>query len=120
MSRRRHAALGWLAICIGCGLQQSSDAWRQVGFGAALTNPAHAIWSEAAPDVFEAHIETSKGVFVVEVHRDWAPRGADRFFNLVRVGFFDDSRFFRVRAGFGVGRSPSQRGPFVRLLDCSS
>ena len=37
---------------------------------------------------------------MIEVHRDWAPRGADRFYNLVRAGFFDDSRFFRVRAGF--------------------
>ena len=44
--------------------------------------------------------ETGKGAFVVEAHRDWAPRGADRFYNLVRAGFFDDSRFFRVRAGF--------------------
>ncbi|MDD5544112.1 MAG: peptidylprolyl isomerase [Acidobacteriia bacterium] len=45
-------------------------------------------------------METSKGSFVIQVHRDWAPHGAGRFFNLVRSGFFDDSRFFRVRAGF--------------------
>jgi peptidyl-prolyl cis-trans isomerase A (cyclophilin A) len=39
---------------------------------------------------------------VVEVHRDWAPRGADRFYNLVKNGFFDNARFFRVIEGFMV------------------
>ena len=45
-------------------------------------------------------LETGKGAFVIEAHRAWAPNGVDRFRNLVRAGFFDDSRFFRVRAGF--------------------
>jgi cyclophilin family peptidyl-prolyl cis-trans isomerase len=53
-----------------------------------------------APDQFTAAFHTSKGDFAVEVHRDWAPIGADRFYNLVRSGFFDDQRFFRVRAAF--------------------
>ncbi len=44
--------------------------------------------------------DTTKGKIVIEVERAWAPNGADRFYNLVRTGFFDDSRFFRVRAGF--------------------
>lgn len=65
-----------------------------------LSHPRHAFWSESAPAVFQAKFQTSKGDFVIEAHRDWAPRGVDRFFNLVRAGFFDDSRFFRVRAGF--------------------
>jgi peptidyl-prolyl cis-trans isomerase A (cyclophilin A) len=46
--------------------------------------------------------ETTKGAFVVQVHRDWAPRGADRFYNLAKAGFFDDVRFFRVISGFMV------------------
>jgi peptidyl-prolyl cis-trans isomerase A (cyclophilin A) len=58
--------------------------------------------NETAPEVFQVKFQTSKGDFIIEAHRDWAPRGADRFLNLVRVGFFDDSRFFRVRAGFIV------------------
>ncbi|MYG81585.1 MAG: peptidylprolyl isomerase, partial [Gemmatimonadetes bacterium] len=53
-----------------------------------------------APDIFRARFETSKGDFVVEVHRDWAPNGADRFYNLVANGYFDDVRFFRVVPGF--------------------
>ncbi len=53
-----------------------------------------------APDVFQARFETSKGDFVIEVHRDWSPNGADRFYNLVANGYYDDVRFFRVIDGF--------------------
>ncbi len=67
---------------------------------AALMDPNHAVWSEAAPQVFWVRFETTKGAFIVEAHRFWGPHGADRFYNLVRTGFFDDSRFFRVREGF--------------------
>jgi cyclophilin family peptidyl-prolyl cis-trans isomerase len=78
---------------------------------AALLNPRHKFWDERAPDTFRVKFETTKGVFVVEARRDWAPRGADRFYNLVRAGFFDDSRFFRVRAGFvaqfGIAGDPA-------------
>jgi peptidyl-prolyl cis-trans isomerase A (cyclophilin A) len=56
--------------------------------------------SERAPDLYRASFATSKGDFVIEVHRDWAPRGADRFFNLVKNGYFDETRFFRVVRGF--------------------
>ncbi len=57
-------------------------------------------FQETAPDVFTAQFNTSQGAFRVEVQRAWAPRGADRFFNLVRNGFYDDVRFFRVLTGF--------------------
>jgi peptidyl-prolyl cis-trans isomerase A (cyclophilin A) len=67
---------------------------------AGLRDPARA--QERAPSVFRVRFDTTKGPFVVEVHRDWAPRGADRFYNLAKVGFFDDIRFFRVIAGFMV------------------
>lgn len=53
-----------------------------------------------APEVFDVAMETTKGPITIEVHRDWAPRGADRFYELVRARYFDDSRVFRVRAGF--------------------
>jgi peptidyl-prolyl cis-trans isomerase A (cyclophilin A) len=53
-----------------------------------------------APDVFRATFATSKGDVVIEVHRDWAPHGADRFYNLVKAGYYNDTRFFRVVGGF--------------------
>ncbi len=65
-----------------------------------LLDPSKA--SATAPDVFEAKFTTTKGEFVVEVHRDWAPNGADRFYNLVKMGFYDGTRFFRAVDGFMV------------------
>ena len=70
------------------------------GFGQAITNPA-ALTAQAPPD-YKVKFDTSKGPFVVEVHRDWAPLGADRFYNLVKNGFFNNARFFRVISGFMV------------------
>ncbi len=58
--------------------------------------------AELPPNVFNVKFETSKGDFTVEVHRDWAPIGADRFYELVKSKFFDNSRFFRVLKGFVV------------------
>jgi peptidyl-prolyl cis-trans isomerase A (cyclophilin A) len=59
-------------------------------------------FSAQAPAVFQAKFTSTKGDFVVEVHRDWAPNGADRFYNLVKGGFYDDTRFFRAVDGFMV------------------
>lgn len=58
--------------------------------------------TEQAPPVYKAKFTTTKGDFVIEVHREWAPKGADRFYNLVKAGFFEDVRFFRVVEGFMV------------------
>jgi peptidyl-prolyl cis-trans isomerase A (cyclophilin A) len=65
-----------------------------------LANPA--ALREQAPATYKARFDTSKGTFVIEVTRDWAPNGADRFFNLVKNGFYDNVRFFRVISGFMV------------------
>jgi peptidyl-prolyl cis-trans isomerase A (cyclophilin A) len=65
-----------------------------------LLDPSKA--SAKAPDVFKAKFTTTKGDFVIEVHRDWSPNAADRFFNLVQMGFYDDTRFFRDVSGFMV------------------
>lgn len=57
---------------------------------------------EKAPDTFRAKFSTTKGDFVLEVVRAWAPNGADRFYNLVKIGFFEDVALFRVVEGFVV------------------
>jgi peptidyl-prolyl cis-trans isomerase A (cyclophilin A) len=63
-----------------------------------------------APAVYRARIDTTAGSFVIEAHRDWAPHGADRFYELVRDGYYDNSRFFRVVPGrwaqFGIAGDP--------------
>jgi peptidyl-prolyl cis-trans isomerase A (cyclophilin A) len=60
----------------------------------ALLKPSS--FTERSPETFNASFDTNKGEFVVEVHRAWAPLGADRFYNLVKGGYYDDCRFFRV------------------------
>lgn len=70
------------------------------GANPALTDVALA--NETAPDLYKVKFETTEGDFVVEVHREWAPIGADRFYNLVKIGYFDDVRPFRNIAGFMV------------------
>ncbi len=57
---------------------------------------------EQAPASYKVKFDTSKGAFVVQVNRAWAPQGADRFYNLVKSGFYDNVRFFRVISGFMV------------------
>jgi|SRR5450759_3705269 len=67
--------------------------------------------ANTAPATFRVHLETSKGSIVIEVHRDWAPHGADRFYELVIAAYFDDNRFFRVVKGqwaqFGINGDPA-------------
>lgn len=62
------------------------------------------------PETYRVRFETTKGPFVMEVNREWAPRGADRFHELVRTGFYDGARFYRVRpkfiAQFGISADP--------------
>lgn len=70
--------------------------------GAGLLNAQETAKSTKAPDKFRVKFETSCGDFTVEVQRDWAPLGADRFHELVQAGFYDECRFFRVVPGFVV------------------
>ena len=83
------AAAAAVAATIGLGAQADT---------AKLRNPS--TLTEQAPATYRANFETTKGAFVIEVHRDWAPNGADRFYNLVKNGFYNDVRFFRVVSGF--------------------
>lgn len=113
---RRSTARSARAALLGIGLTASLASCVSGGSEflrtppAPLLNPDDPSWSSPAPDEFVVEFETSKGPFAVEVNRSWAPLGADRFYHLVRSGFFDDSRFFRVREGFiaqfGVAGDP--------------
>ena len=87
------------AIVLLCtGLLVGLTSADQTARAANLSDPASL--NEQAPATYKAKFDTSKGPFVVEVYRGWAPNGADRFYNLVKNGFFDDARFFRVLEGF--------------------
>lgn len=74
----------------------------------ALLHPAKL--TAKAPATFAVEFDTTKGKFVVTVHRAWAPRGVDRFYNLVKAGFYNGNEFFRVVKGFvvqfGISGSP--------------
>ena len=64
----------------------------------ALLNPSAA--NDTAPARYSVHLDTTKGPIVIDVTRSWAPKGADRFYNLVKIGYFTDVAFFRVLTGF--------------------
>jgi peptidyl-prolyl cis-trans isomerase A (cyclophilin A) len=87
-------------------LTVASPAFSQAG---NLANPA--ALNEQAPANYKVKFDTSKGVFMVDVRRDWAPNGADRFYNLVKNGYYDNVRFFRVifsfMAQFGIHGDPN-------------
>lgn len=89
-----------VSFAFAAALALGAVAWAAAAGAGNLSDPASL--NEKAPAVYKAKFDTSKGPFVIEVNRDWAPRGADRFYNLVKNGFFDNARFFRVIEGFMV------------------
>ncbi|MFN8580391.1 MAG: peptidylprolyl isomerase [Gemmatimonadaceae bacterium] len=78
---------------------------------AILRDPSRPFWKAKAPDTVAVDFQTSRGTFTVELVRAQAPNGVDRFYNLARAGYFDDSRFFRVVpffvAQFGIAGDPA-------------
>jgi len=97
--------LGILCVPVGCATLDSPRASRS-----SLSDPNAPEMNRRAPEMFKVRLETSKGNIVIEVHRDWAPHGTDRFHNLVCGGYYDDARFFRVIDGrwaqFGINGNP--------------
>ena len=75
-----------------------------------LLDPRHESFQKPAPDISVVHLSTNKGDIVIELYRSWSPNGVDRFFNLVRHGYYNGARFFRVRDGefaqFGINGVP--------------
>lgn len=97
-----------------CGTLLCAAAWLALAACSSTTSetkteeppkkeePPKSAIPENAPDVFKVDFDTSKGLVVVEVHRDWAPIGVDHFYTLVKLGFYDGDRFFRYVRGFVV------------------
>jgi len=96
--RRRLLLLALPAALVlsACSKSESSPG----AAGDAILHPERA--TEQAPETFKAKFSTTKGDFVIEVTRSWAPRGADRFYNLVKIGYFNGVRFYRAIEGFMV------------------
>jgi peptidyl-prolyl cis-trans isomerase A (cyclophilin A) len=99
-SRIAFAILGALAV-VSTSCKKSDSP---------VANPPAEAMNERAPDTVRVRFETTKGPFVVEAYRAWAPHGVDRFYQLVNMGFYNDTRFFRVLGGFmaqfGVSGDP--------------
>jgi homoserine O-acetyltransferase len=108
----RHALGAALVVsCLGAFHRAPAVVPPPVDQHTILLTPSHPFWNATAPEVFRVRFEVTQGEFFVEVHRAWAPLGADRFYNLARAAYFDDSRFFRVVAGrfaqFGIAGDPA-------------
>jgi len=113
MKRIRHSFALFVAVLLACMIasaQQAKTPAQSPGktpgkaaapkFNPALLKPEEL--KAEAPATFDVKFTTTKGDFVVRVTREWAPIGADRFYNLVGNGFFDGAHFFRVVPGFVV------------------
>src|SRR5688572_2565213 len=104
IDRRNAGALAALA----CASGPVPD--RDPGARSLLLDPGNAEWKVPAPAVSHLRFATTKGVFVLELHRDWGPIGADRVYNLARLGYYNDTRLHRVRvdiAHFGIHGDPA-------------
>ena len=99
------------ALAVGIGMQQgvADDEPAKADEQAAsevdlevIADPSHEKMNLTAPDSYKALFKTTQGEFTIEVTREWAPNGADRFYSLVKNGYYDGTRFFRVVEDFVV------------------
>jgi peptidyl-prolyl cis-trans isomerase A (cyclophilin A) len=88
-------AMALTLVLAGC-----SSSEKAVTGGGGSADPSK--WNKESPASYNARFETTVGSFTVQVQREWAPIGADRFYNLVQSGYFNGARFFRVVPGFVV------------------
>jgi peptidyl-prolyl cis-trans isomerase A (cyclophilin A) len=109
----RHIALAGcvFAVLVAAGCGGGPDAEEPTD--PRLTDPllrGADQYAETAPAQYQVRLETSAGAVVIQVHRAWAPLGADRFYNLAKGGFYDDTRVYRIVPGFmaqfGVSGNP--------------
>jgi cyclophilin family peptidyl-prolyl cis-trans isomerase len=105
-----------VGVTVGCGGEGTASAAKTADSPVAQADsvapiPPPSLTPERSPDTYRVRFVTSKGPFVVQVKRSLAPRGADRFYELVRIGYFTDVRFFRMKPNFivqfGIHGDPS-------------
>ncbi len=118
MNRRTCAFVGLAlatSLVAGCGGEPQEEAQPQEEAAAAPMEPLNPLidpgrFTETAPETYRVRMETSEGTIVIQVNRAWAPNGADRFYNLAKNGYYDDTRFYRVipdfMAQFGLNQEP--------------
>jgi peptidyl-prolyl cis-trans isomerase A (cyclophilin A) len=90
-------------LCVAVCIIAAQAPAEEQGTAPETPNPAlldPTLATDRAPDTYKVKMETTAGEFMIEVHRDWAPHGADRFYNLVKIGFYNDVAFYRVIRGF--------------------
>lgn len=93
-------AIALLAPELSCARRTIPRELPAPGRRALWLDPSDAEWRRPAPAVSQLRFETTQGVFVLELVREFGPIGADRLYNLARLGYYDDTRFHRVRAGY--------------------
>ena len=120
MNRLRVAAIAVILLSAACEKPAPPPADTATAAPPAAPTPAPTV---TAPAEFKVRLETSKGPIVIQLHRDWAPNGVDRFFQLVEEGYYNDVRFFRVVPGFvvqfGMHGDPATNAKWVaqKLMD---
>ena len=95
--RRVTARNSWFNEAQESRYRQYVDQARTYYQSVILMHPQDAVFQTPAPENFRVSLQTTAGSFVMELHRSWSPHGVDRFYNLVRNGYYNDTRFFRVR-----------------------
>jgi cyclophilin family peptidyl-prolyl cis-trans isomerase len=98
MATSRSIAVALLAA-LACARSSRVDT-PAIDRAGILLDPANPEWKTPAPPISHLRFETTKGVFVLELIREWGPIGADRLYNLARLGYYDDTRFHRVNRNY--------------------
>jgi cyclophilin family peptidyl-prolyl cis-trans isomerase len=112
---KRHVIACLCLVLASCSTQPEPKPASAPEKKAGVPNPL------GTPDVYKVKVVTSKGPLVIEVHRDWAPRAADRFYELIKDNYYKDARFFRVVpnfvAQFGLAASPAMTRKWDKAID---
>ena len=119
MVMNRHSIALVCLLLAGCGTPPKKETAAELDKKAPEKKAA--VSPVGAPELFKVKLETSKGPIVIEVHREWAPRGADRFYELVKDGYYNEARFFRVIpnfvAQFGLAATPAMTKKWAKSID---